>query len=147
MHIKEEVMQLREIMTRNVEITHPDASVKEAAATMRALNIGGLPVCDGDRLVGFITDRDITVRTTAEGRDPANTKVRDAMTPEVVYSFEDQNVQEAARLMESKQMRRLPILSRAKRLVGIVSLGDLAVDAKLGGKVLKRVSERAEPER
>jgi len=140
-------MQLREIMAKHVEIIHPDASVKEAAVTMRALNIGGLPVCYGDRLVGFVTDRDITVRTTAEGRDPANTQVRDAMTPEVVYCFEDQDVQEAARLMESKQMRRLPILSRAKRLVGIVALGDLAVDTKLGGKVLKRVSERAEPER
>jgi CBS domain-containing protein len=138
-------MELSKIMTKNVEIIHPGASVKEAAATMRSLNIGGLPVCDGDRLVGFVTDRDITVRTTAEGRDPTKTQVRDAMTPELVYCFEDQNVQEAARLMESKQMRRLPILSRAKRLVGIVSLGDLAVDAKLGGRVLKRVSERAEP--
>lgn len=140
-------MQLREIMTKNVEIIHPDASVKEAAVTMRALNIGGLPVCDGDRLVGFVTDRDITVRTTAEGGDPVNTKVQDAMTPEVAYCFEDQDVQEAARLMESKQMRRLPILSRAKRLVGIVALGDLARDPKLGGKILKRVSEPAESER
>jgi len=140
-------MHLREVMSKEVEIIHPDASVKEAAVRMRGLNIGGLPVCNGDRLVGFVTDRDITVRTTAEGRDPAKTKVSDAMTPEVVYCFEDQDVEEAARLMESKQMRRLPILSRAKRLVGIVSLGDLARDAKLGGKILKRVSEPAEPER
>jgi len=140
-------MHLREVMSKEVEIIHPDASVKEAAVRMRGLNIGGLPVCDGDRLVGFVTDRDITVRTTAEGRDPAKTKVSDAMTPEVVYCFEDQDVEEAARLMESKQLRRLPILSRAKRLVGIVSLGDLARDAKLGGKILKRVSEPAEPER
>jgi len=140
-------MQLREIMAKNVEIIHPDAPVKEAAAMMRSLNIGGLPVCDGDRLVGFVTDRDITVRSTADGRDPTKTQVRDAMTPEVVYCFEDQNVQEAARLMESKQMRRLPILSRAKRLVGIVALGDLARDPKLGGKILKRVSGPAESER
>jgi len=140
-------MHLREVMSKEVEIIHPDASVKEAAVRMRGLNIGGLPVCDGDRLVGFVTDRDITVRTTAVGRDPAKTKVSDAMTPEMVYCFEDQDVDEAARLMTEKQIRRLPVLNRAKRLVGIVSLGDLARDAKLGGKILKRVSEPAEPTR
>jgi len=140
-------MQLREVMTKDVDIIHPDASVKEAAVRMRALDVGSLPVCDGDRLVGLVTDRDITVRATAEGRDPTKTKVRDAMTPEMVYCFEDQDVDEAARLMTEKQIRRLPVLNRDKRLVGIVSLGDLAVDTKLGGKILKRVSEPAEPTR
>ena len=143
-------MQLREIMAKHVEIIHPDASVKEAAVTMRALNIGGLPVCYGDRLVGFVTDRDITVRTTAEGRDPANTKVRDAMTPELVYCFEDQDIEEAATLMKERQIRRLVVLDRNKKLVGILSLGDIAADARddeLSGEVLEKVSEPSEPAR
>ncbi|MCG3117770.1 MAG: CBS domain-containing protein [Candidatus Manganitrophus sp. SA1] len=143
-------MQLKEIMTEEVEVVHPDASLKDSATKMKELNVGVLPVCDGERLVGTLTDRDITVRATAEGRDPTNTKVREVMTQEVVYAFEDQDVKEAAQLMEQKQIRRLMVLNRQKRLTGIVSLGDLAVDTKdrkLSGEVLERVSEPAKPQR
>jgi CBS domain-containing protein len=143
-------MQLKEVMTRDVEVIHPNASLAEAADKMGALDVGPLPVCDGYRLVGMITDRDIAVRATAAGRDPKTTRVRDAMTEDVVYGFEDQDVREAARIMEEKQIRRLVVLDRDKRLVGIVSLGDLATDAgddRLSGEVLERVSEPAEPDR
>jgi CBS domain-containing protein len=143
-------MQLKDIMTRGVEVIHPDATLQEAAQQMRGLDVGPLPVCDGERLVGMLTDRDITVRATAEGRDPKATKVRDVMTCEVIYAFEDQGVTEAARLMEEHQVRRLVVLNRDKRLIGIVSLGDLAVhtdNQRLAGEVVERVSEPAEPKR
>lgn len=143
-------MQLRDVMTQNVEIVQPDATVQEAAIKMKALNIGALPVCDGDRLVGLLTDRDITVRATAEGHDPANTKIRDVMTPDITYCFDDQRVGDAARAMAENQIRRMPVLDRNKRLVGIVSLGSLAVhtkDDKLAGDVLKQVSKPAQPQR
>jgi CBS domain-containing protein len=93
---------------------------------MKALDVGALPVCDGERLVGMITDRDITLEATAQSRDPVTTLVRDCMRPEVIYCFEDEDVDEAERIMQEKQIRRLPVLTREKRLVGIVSLGDLA---------------------
>lgn len=143
-------MQIADIMTRKVEVVHPDSTLQEAAEKMRTLDVGMMPVCDGERLVGMLTDRDITVRATAEGYDPTKTKVRETMTPEVTYCFEDQTVQEAAKLMEEKQIRRLPILSRDKRLIGIVSLGDLAVDTgkdKLVGQTLSEISEPARPKR
>jgi CBS domain-containing protein len=143
-------MQLKEIMTRGVNVISPEATLKEAAEKMKNLDVGPLPVCDGERLVGMLTDRDITVRVVAAGCDPSTTKVGDVMTPEVVYCFEDQSVEEAAKLMEEQQIRRLPVLNRNKWLVGIISLGDLAVDTgdrQLAGKVLEQVSEPAEPRR
>ncbi len=141
-------MELKNVMTRNVEVIGPDASVQEAAQRMKAKDVGPLPVCDGDRLAGILTDRDITVRAIAEGRDPKTTKVRDVMTPDVLHLSEDQTVEEAARLMEEGHVRRLVVLNRDKRLVGIVSLADLAVgagDERLAGEVLKRVSEPSGP--
>src|SRR5437763_10508619 len=100
-------MQVREIMTCGVEVIRPDATLQEAAQKMKSLDVGPLPVCDGDRLVGMLTDRDITVRATAEGLDPKTTRVRDVMTPEVYYVFEDADVQEAARVMQQRQIRRI----------------------------------------
>ena len=143
-------MQLKEVMTRNVEVIGPEATLEDAASRMDALDIGPLPVCENDRLVGMITDRDITVRSTAMGEDPKTTHVRDAMSKDVLYCHEDDDVRDASRLMERKQVRRLPVLSREDRLVGIVSLGDLAVwtrDEQLSGEVLQQVSEPAEPDR
>lgn len=137
-------MQLKEVMTSGVEVVSPEASIREAAEKMSHLDIGPLPVCDGDRLVGMLTDRDITVRAVAEGRDPVTTLVREVMTPDIVYGFDDQDVQDAARLMEQYQIRRLPVLNHSKRLVGIVSLGDLAVspgNQPLASEVLEQVSE------
>lgn len=120
-------MKVREVMTREVAVVHPDSTLQEAADRMRQLNVGPLPVCDNDQLVGMITDRDITVRSTAEGLDPWTAQVREAMTADVVCCCEDDDVAEAARLMEEKHVRRLLVLDRNQRLVGIVSRGDLVV--------------------
>ena len=143
-------MKLKEVMTPGVEVIAPEATLQQAAAKMRRLNIGPLPVCDGDQLVGMLTDRDITVRAVAEGCDPTSTTVREAMTPDIAYCFDDQAIGDAIRTMERYQIRRLPILDRDKRLVGMVSLGDLAVssgDQQQVGETLKQVSEPAEPRR
>ncbi len=134
---------VRDIMTSEAHCIEPDTPLVEVAKLMGDLDVGSFPVCDHDRLTGMITDRDITVRAVGRGADPQKATVREAMTQEIVYIFEDQDVEEAARLFEAKKIRRLPVLNREKRLVGIVSLGDLAVNAgtSLGGEVLKEVSE------
>jgi CBS domain-containing protein len=137
-------------MTRDVEVIGSDASLAEAASKMKDLDVGLIPVCDGGELKGTLTDRDITVRATAEGCDPSNTRVSDIMSQDIVYCFEDQEIEEAISLMEAQQIRRLPILSQEKRLVGIVSLGDLAVHSgqnELLGETLKEVSRPAIPRR
>lgn len=141
-------MQLKEVMTRDPECVAPDTTLQEAAQRMRDRDVGPLPVCENDRLVGILTDRDISVRAVAEGRDPRATEVREAMTPGIDYCFEDEDVSEAARIMKAKQIRRLAVLNRDKRLVGIVSLGDLAVkrgDEEQAGEALERISEPARP--
>jgi CBS domain-containing protein len=143
-------MELREIMTRNVEVVGGDASLRDAALKMKKLDVGLIPVCDGDRLRGVLTDRDITIRATAEGRDPKKTKVADVMSSDIAYCLEAQEVQEAVSLMEARQIRRLPILDDDKRLVGIVSLADIAVhhgDRDLSGETLQEISSPAEPKR
>jgi CBS domain-containing protein len=143
-------MQVRDVMTSKVEVIAPTATLQEAAEKMSRLEVGPLPVCDGARLVGMLTDRDITIRATAHGRDPTTTRVHEVMTPEVVYCFEDHDVEIAAQMMEMRQIRRVPVLSRGQRLVGIVSLGDLAVETgnrDLGGETLERISEPSEPNR
>jgi CBS domain-containing protein len=143
-------MQLKDVMTRDVEVVAPDATLQEAAAKMDALDVGPLPVCDGDRVLGMITDRDITVRAVAQGQDPKVARVADFMSRDLVYVFEDQDVGEAARLMQEKQIRRVLVLSRDKRLVGIVSLGDVAVetgDDRLTAATLEEISEPDAPDR
>ncbi len=140
-------MQVKEVMTRGVECISPTASLEEAARKMRDLDVGPLPVCgDNDRLVGMITDRDITVRAIAEGQNPKTARVQDIMTPDITYCFDDQDVSEAAQIMKEHQVRRLVVLNRDKRLVGIISLGDLAVQARdegLSSETLERISEPA----
>ncbi len=143
-------MQLREVMTRNPEVVPPTATLEEAARKMDQLDVGPLPVCEGDRLIGLVTDRDITVRATSAGKDPRSTPIAEAMSKDLVYCFEDQDVRDAARIMEDKQIRRVPVLNREHRLVGIVSLGDLATtgrDDRMTGEVLERVSEPGQPDR
>lgn len=144
-------MRVNQVMTRGVECVRPYDTIAAVAQRMAELDVGALPVCgDDDRLKGIVTDRDITVRATAGCCDPGGTYVKDVMTPNSIYVFDDQDVTEAARLMRESQVRRLTVLNRAKRLVGIVSLGDLAVDThdeRLAGATLEAVSEPAAPRR
>ncbi|MBW7849703.1 MAG: CBS domain-containing protein [Rhodospirillales bacterium] len=119
-------MQIREVMSRDVKIITPDTLVRDAARIMRDADTGFLPVGENDRLVGTVTDRDIALRAAAEGRDPNATPVRETMSPDIVYCFEDQDTAEAAKLMANRQIHRLAILNRDKRLVGVLSVGDIA---------------------
>jgi CBS domain-containing protein len=139
-------MKLNQIMTTDVEVIAPTGTVFDAAKKMRDLDIGVLPVCDGKRLVGMITDRDVTIRAIAEAHDPNSMLVRDCMTPELVYCFEDQSEVDAERIMAEKQIRRLPVLTREKELAGIVSLGDIATksdNVQETGRTLREISEPA----
>ena len=146
-------MQIREVMTQGAEIINSNAPAIEAAAKMREFDVGSLPVCDGERLEGLLTDRDIAVRLVAAGLDPSSTKVSEIMTPGATYCFDDQTLDEAALIMEAHQIRRLPIMNRDKRLIGMLSLGDLAVrthgteDQELADEALKDISEPSEPNR
>jgi CBS domain-containing protein len=124
-------MRVSEAMSTDVRVINPEQSIQEAAKMMGDLDVGALPVGEDDRLVGMITDRDITVRALAASDRPS-TNVRDVMTEEVRYCFEDEDTEHVARNMAELQVRRLPVLNRDKRLVGILSLGDLAI--KQGGR-------------
>jgi len=137
-------MQLKDVMSTDVQLTDPNATLKEAAIAMRQGDFGLLPVGADDRLVGTITDRDITVRAVADGKDPNTTAVGDVMSKGIRYCFEDQSVEEAAQMMSEAQVRRLPVLNRDKRLVGIVALADLALESGAGrpaGEALTGVSK------
>ena len=128
-------------MTRDVLVLVPEQSICDAARLMAEHDIGALPVSQGDRLVGMITDRDIAVRAVADGRGP-DTKVADVMSPEVMYCFDDEDIDHVASNMGNIQVRRLPVVNRDKRLVGIVSLGDIAgcEDPKKAGKAIAGIS-------
>jgi CBS domain-containing protein len=139
----EMTMKIRDIMTKDIELVHPDTLLRDAAQKMREADTGFLPVGEDDRLVGTLTDRDITIRSVAEGHDPKVTRVREAMGDELVYCFEDQETSEAAELMAENDIRRLPVLSSDKRLVGVVSLGDLAAktgDDDIVGQTVQDIS-------
>jgi CBS domain-containing protein len=118
-------MKIRDAMTRDVRMVRPDQTIRDAAQLMAQMDIGALPVQDNDRLIGMITDRDIAVRAIADGKG-ADARVRDVMTNEIKYCYEDQTVEEVTRNMGEQRLRRLPVMNRDKRLVGILSLGDLA---------------------
>jgi CBS domain-containing protein len=134
-------MNVREIMTPDVVVASPDDTLQHAAELMADIDSGVLPVGENDRLVGMLTDRDITVRAVAAGKTPNECKVRDVMSPDIKYIFEDESIEDAARNMRDLQVRRLPVLNRDKRLVGIVSLGDLALKKqRSGGEALQGVS-------
>src|SRR5688500_13816989 len=119
-------MRVNEAMTRGVEVVDPNTAVRDAARRMRDDNVGSLPVGENDRLIGMVTDRDIVVRSVAENRPPGNTAVREVMSEHVYYCYEDDDIEQAAQIMAEHQVRRLPVLNRNKRLVGIVALADLA---------------------
>lgn len=135
-------MKLKDIMTPKVQVIHPSTALKECAAQMKACDVGAMPVCEGDRLIGMITDRDLVVRALAESVSLNDMAVREVMSSPVVFAFEDDDVESAVRIMEVKQIRRLAVLNRKRRLVGIVSLGDVAVktgNEALSGEVLEKV--------
>lgn len=142
-------MKIREIMTPDAQCVGPEDTLVDAASLMRQLDVGVLPVCAGEDVIGMLTDRDIAIRAVADARDPATTKVREVMSPGTLSVFDDQEVDEAIQLMEQHQIRRAPVMNRENRLVGIITLGDIAVDASaaLSGEVLKCVSQPAEPVR
>jgi len=139
-------MKIRDVMTCDAKLTSPDDTLRHAAGMMKECDCGVLPVAEGDRLVGMITDRDIAIRGDARGCDPTRTSVRQVMTHEdVKYCFEDEDIDHVARNMAQLQVRRLPVLSRQKRLVGIVSLSDLShrTDASAAGDALRGVSSQS----
>jgi CBS domain-containing protein len=118
-------MKVSEAMSRDVRLATPDETIQQAARTMADIEAGVLPVRDNDRLVGMITDRDIAIRAVAQGKGP-DCRVRDVMSGDVKYCFDDQDIDEVSRNMADIQVRRLPVVDRDKRLVGVLSLGDIA---------------------
>jgi CBS domain-containing protein len=135
-------MRVAEVMTQDVRLIEPTQTIRDAARLMAEMDAGIMPVREGDRLVGMITDRDIAVRAVAQGRGP-DTPVREVMTDEVKYCYEDDDTNDVARNMADIQVRRLPVLTRDKRLVGIISLGDMAVSDEAGkaGEAVAGISQ------
>ncbi|KKZ85717.1 inosine-5-monophosphate dehydrogenase [Rhizobium phaseoli] len=136
-------MKVSNCMTTDVQITDPDQTSREVAAVMGRLDAGALPVAENDRLVVMITDRDIAIRGVAEGKGP-DAKVRDVMSTDVKYCFDDEDLEDVLHNMGDLQVRRLPVLNRSKRLVGIISLGDLAMKGETmeTGRALSGISQR-----
>jgi CBS domain-containing protein len=135
-------MRVSEAMTREVRVASPGQSIRDVAKIMDEINAGAVPVGENDRLVGMITDRDIAIRAVALGKGP-DTPVRDVMsTEQVLYCYEDEELDHVAKNMSEEQVRRLPVVNRDKRLVGIVSLGDVAVnETRAATKAVKGVSK------
>ena len=134
-------MNVREVMSRDVQIASPEDTLQSAARKMEQIDAGVLPVGENDRLVGMLTDRDITVRAVAQGKAPNECRVREVMSQDIKYIYEDETLEDAARNMGDLQLRRLPVLNRDKRLVGIVSIGDLARrKSQQAGEALKGVA-------
>jgi CBS domain-containing protein len=143
-------MNVSEIMTSTFEMIDAGESLREAARKMKSLNVGFLPVQEGTMLIGLITDRDIVLRGLAEGRDADSTPVKDIISSEVIYCFDDDRVEDAIQLMEENKVRRLIVVDHDRVPVGIVSLGDIAVKTgleQLSGEALERISEPAAPAR
>ena len=137
------MMKLKELMSRNVQVIDANATIGEAAQQMRKGNFGMMPVGENDRMIGAISDRDITTRAIADGKGP-DTRVRDVMSERITWAYENDSVDDVAKLMSTHQIRRLPVVNSEKRLVGIVALGDVAVksvDFEAAGKALAEISQ------
>jgi CBS domain-containing protein len=137
-------MKVREVMSRDVRLASPNDSIRDAARMMREIDAGSIPVGENDRLVGMITDRDIAVRAVAEGREP-DTPIREAMSHDIRYAFDDEDIEDVCEKMADQQVRRLPVLDREKRMVGIVSLGDLARKTDGAGEAAHALHGIAQP--
>jgi CBS domain-containing protein len=140
-------MKVSDLMSQKVELASPDDTIQQAAKAMARIDSGMLPVGENDRLVGIITDRDIAIRGVAAGKDPMKCCVRDVMTPEVKYAFEDDDITDVAENMAQLQVRRLPVVNRDKRLVGIISLADIArqQNAREAGRALEGIARPGGP--
>ena len=138
------MQQLKDLMSRDVRVIDPEMSIGEAAIQMRDGDFGMLPVGEDDRMIGTISDRDIAIRAIAEGKD-SDTKVRDVMTEGIAWAYEDDSVEKAALIMSERQVRRLPVVNRNKRLVGIVALGDFAVESSEIKPAAQALSEISKP--
>ena len=138
------MQQLKELMSRDVKVISPDMTIGEAAKKMRDGDFGMLPVGEDNRMIGTISDRDIAIRAVAEGKD-AGTKVREVMSEGIAWAYEDETVEEAATIMSKRQVRRLPVVNRDKRLVGIVALGDFAVESSEIRPAAEALSEISKP--
>lgn len=143
-------MQLKDIMTTPVRVISADATVQDTAKKLDDENVGALPVCDGDQMIGIVTDRDIVIRSTSAGQEPGKVSVRDVMTSPVIYGFDDQSIEEAAAIMKQNYIRRLPVVDRDQhRLVGMVTADDLMIDAPeragIAAEVFQKVSEVERP--
>ena len=134
--------KVRDVMSHDVRIAVPEESIRNAARLMAELDAGVLPVGENDKLIGVITDRDIAVRAVAQGKEPT-THVREVMSHEVLYCFDDQDLTAVAKNMSEQQVRRLPVVDRDKRLVGIISLADIAhhETARIAGEAVSRISQ------
>lgn len=139
------MQQLKDLMSRDVQVISPDMSIKDAATKMRDGDFGMMPVGENDRMIGTLSDRDIAIRAVAEGMD-TNTKVRDVMSEGIAWAYEDDSVEQAAKIMSERQVRRLPVVDRNKRLVGIVALGDFAVESSNIQPVAEALSEISKPD-
>jgi CBS domain-containing protein len=135
---------LKNLMSRDVKVISPDMTIGDAAKKMRDGDFGMMPVGEDDRMIGTISDRDIAIRAVAEGKD-AGTRVRDVMSAGIAWAYEDDTVEQAAKIMSERQVRRLPILDRDKRLVGIVALGDFAVERSEMKPAAEALSEISKP--
>jgi CBS domain-containing protein len=140
-------MLVKDAMTVGAQTVTADETVQIAAQKMKNRSVGALPVVEGDRVVGVITDRDITVRACAAGRDPKVATVAEAMTPQVFWCFEDQDTGEAARIMEERAVRRILVLDREEQLVGMLSVDDLALvnETGLAAEILDRATALRPP--
>ena len=138
------MQKLKDLMSRDVKVISPDMTIRDAARKMRDGDFGMMPVGEDDRLIGTISDRDIAIRAVAEGKD-AGTSVRDVMSEGVAWAYEDDSVEEATKIMSERQVRRLPVVDRNKRLVGIVALGDFAVESSEIRPAAQALSEISKP--
>jgi CBS domain-containing protein len=137
-------MKISEIMTTNVECVEPETGIVDLAREMKSLDVGFLAVCENDRLIGTVTDRDIVLRGVGSGRDVNTCSARDVMSRGVYWCFEEDSVKDVSQRMREKEVRRMLILNKDKRLVGVVSLGDLSkVEEKESGRTLKDIAEAA----
>ncbi len=139
-------MKVKDVMTHSVAYLNPQSSITEAAQIMQKHNVGSVPVCDENGVIGIVTDRDIVVRNVAHGTDPHATKVQDVMTSQVRSATPDMDTDEVARMMSQSQIRRVPVVENNK-LVGIVSLGDMATDTRFDMEASAALTEISKPSR